>query len=197
IVLDNFRNPDVSYVVDFLSTHVVATILLALLFLSKIYLIRKYKNYTQRNDGASSATAITLTDLRQSPFHLNPPVHLKRETQVETTVLRLKAKNFQLEEENRNLNAKLVVFENKLARESKISTQIVSTNGETESSRDGNGFSDKCHRKSSASAESIASSEHAVFTREDNSGSLINENTESAGKQETSLAVPQQNSVSE
>jgi hypothetical protein len=37
IVLDNFRNPDVSYVVDFLSTHVVATILLALLFMSKVY----------------------------------------------------------------------------------------------------------------------------------------------------------------
>jgi hypothetical protein len=36
IVLDNFHNPDVSYAVDFLSTHVVATILLALLFISKV-----------------------------------------------------------------------------------------------------------------------------------------------------------------
>lgn len=105
------------------------------------------------------------------------------------------------------MNAKLVVFENKLARESKrldngpedgfkISSQIVSTDGETKSSRDGNGFSDKRQRKSPCTAESIASSEN-MFTQEDNSGSLINENIESAEKQETSLPIPQQNSVSD
>ena len=112
------------------------------------------------------------------------------------------------QEENRNLNAKLVVFENKLALESKqldngpeddfkICSQIVSTDGETESSRDGNIFSHKCQSwKSPETAESIASGEN-VFTRENNSEGLINENIESAEKQETSLAVPQQNSVSD
>ncbi|CAB3996142.1 probable G- coupled receptor CG31760, partial [Paramuricea clavata] len=45
IVLDNFGNPDVSYVVDFLSTHIVATILLALLFMSKLS-IQEAKDYT-------------------------------------------------------------------------------------------------------------------------------------------------------
>jgi hypothetical protein len=118
--------------------------------------------------------------------------------------------NFISQEEIRNLNAKLAIFENKLARESKrlgsspeddyklnhSDSPIVSADSETESSRDGNGFydkfSDKHPRKCSAAAESNGS----VFGREERGGSLI-EHIKNAGKQDHFLVVPKQNSVSD
>ncbi|CAB4017837.1 probable G- coupled receptor CG31760 [Paramuricea clavata] len=212
IVLDNFHNPDVSYVVDFLSTHVVATILLALLFISKIYHLRKFKKDTQRRNRANSATSTTVTDLRKSPFHLNRLVDgtlVVCEIEEERTVVGLESENIHLREEIRNLNAKLAIFENKLARESKrlgsspeddyklhhSDSPIISADSETESSRDGNGFSDKHARKCSAAAESTASN-GSVFGREERGGSLI-EHIKNAGKQDNFLVVPKQNSVSD
>jgi hypothetical protein len=51
--------------------------------------MRKYQKSTQRNSSANSATSIGLTDLRQSPLHLNRVVHqnrlVERETEMETT----------------------------------------------------------------------------------------------------------------
>ena len=115
--------------------------------------------------------------------------------------------NFISQEEIRSLSAKLAVFENKLARESKrqgsipeddfkiFDSHITSADSETESFRDANGFSDKRRRKRSAAADSTTSN-GSVFAREEKSGSLI-ESIKNSGKQENFLAVPKQNSVSD
>ena len=107
------------------------------------------------------------------------------------------------------MTARLAVYENKLARESKRKGsspeddfknhsddfQVASPDSETESSRDANGFSSKRRRKRSAAAESTTSN-GSVFMREEKAGSLI-EDIKNAGKQEKFLAVPKQNSVSD
>ena len=207
IVLDNFHNPDVSYVVDFLSTHVVATIMLILLFASKIYLLRKYEMDTRKNR-ANSTTSTTATDMRKSPFHLNRLVDgtlIVCETEDDRNASGLETENTQLREEIRSLSAKLAVFENKHARECRhhgsspeddfkmLDSQVADS--ETESFRDGNTFSDKRQRKRSAAADSTTSN-GSVFAREEKNSSLI-ENIKNARKPENFLVVSNRTSASD
>ena len=73
--------------------------------------------------------------------------------------------------------------------------QIALVDSETESSRDGHGFSDKRRRKRSVAADSTTSN-GSVFAREEKGGSLI-EDIKNAGKQDHFLVIPKQSSNSD
>ncbi|XP_046849616.1 probable G-protein coupled receptor CG31760 [Xenia sp. Carnegie-2017] len=143
IVLDNFHNPDVAYVVNSLSTHVIATVMLVLLFAFKVYFLKKYNVNQRRRSRGSSSIATTMTDLRKSPFHLNrlEDGTLVCENDEEKSREGLETENIQLREEIRDLTAKLAACEYKQQREqrrqqgSPQENSYISTSSETRHSR--------------------------------------------------------------